>query len=56
MSQSSVLETKDLCLSYGDTQVVNNVSVAFAEKSVTAMIGPSGCGKSTLLENFQSDE
>ncbi|NRA64694.1 MAG: phosphate ABC transporter ATP-binding protein [Pseudobacteriovorax sp.] len=52
MSSEYVLETKDLSLSYGDNQVVNNVSVGFKEKAVTALIGPSGCGKSTLLRTF----
>ncbi|HEX8725317.1 MAG TPA: phosphate ABC transporter ATP-binding protein PstB [Gemmatimonadaceae bacterium] len=35
---------------YFDTQhAVRNVSIAFREREVTAIIGPSGCGKSTLL-------
>jgi phosphate transport system ATP-binding protein len=34
---------------YGTKKAVDNVSMAFAEMSVTAVIGPSGCGKSTLI-------
>lgn len=30
-------------------RVLRNVSLNFADRSVTAVIGPSGCGKSTLL-------
>ena len=34
---------------FGDNTVLNDVSVTFAEGSVTALVGPSGGGKSTLL-------
>lgn len=34
---------------YGDKPVLKDVSAAFADNAVTAIIGPSGCGKSTLL-------
>jgi len=39
----------NLDLFYGDQQALRDVSLAMAEKSVTALIGPSGCGKSTFL-------
>ncbi len=35
--------------SYGDTRVVDDVSVAIPAGGVTAIIGPNGAGKSTLL-------
>ena len=34
---------------FGDNTVLKDVSVDFAEGSVTALVGPSGGGKSTLL-------
>jgi iron complex transport system ATP-binding protein len=34
---------------YGDTPVVDNVSLALPPRGVTALIGPNGAGKSTLL-------
>jgi phosphate transport system ATP-binding protein len=36
-------------LSYGDNQVLHDISMNIEQKRVTAFIGPSGCGKSTLL-------
>lgn len=46
------LEAINVSAYYGDKKILNNVSVSFGEKSVTALIGPSGCGKSTFLRLF----
>jgi phosphate transport system ATP-binding protein len=46
------IETRDLCLWYGDFQALRNVSLRVNAKQVTALIGPSGCGKTTLLRCF----
>jgi phosphate transport system ATP-binding protein len=40
---------KGVNLSYGDNQVLHDISMNIEEKRATALIGPSGCGKSTLL-------
>jgi len=40
---------ENVTISYGDKPAVNNVTMKFKEKSVTALIGPSGCGKTTFL-------
>jgi len=37
---------------FGQTHAVKQVSMAFRENSVTAIIGPSGCGKSTVLRSI----
>ncbi|MEO8202020.1 MAG: phosphate ABC transporter ATP-binding protein PstB [Gemmatimonadota bacterium] len=37
---------------YGKFTAVKNVSLAFANNSVNALIGPSGCGKSTFLRTI----
>ena len=43
------LETEKLSAYFGESKVVVDVSIAFRDREVTAIIGPSGCGKSTLL-------
>jgi phosphate transport system ATP-binding protein len=43
------LETAGLSALFGTSKVVRDVSIAFRDREVTAVIGPSGCGKSTLL-------
>jgi phosphate transport system ATP-binding protein len=42
-------EAKDVCVWYGEKQVLYEVSLDVRPKSITAIIGPSGCGKSTFL-------
>jgi len=45
-------EAKNINFYYGDYLALKNVSIAFEDKTVTALIGPSGCGKSTFLRLF----
>jgi len=40
---------KDLCKSFGETEVLHKVNLEIAEGAATCVIGPSGSGKSTLL-------
>jgi phosphate transport system ATP-binding protein len=44
-----VLECKDVDIYYGAFRAVHEVSLAYGQNEITAMIGPSGCGKSTVL-------
>ena len=50
--QSSVLQTTNLSVYYGEHRAVDQVSLTFPKQSVTALIGPSGCGKSTFLRSI----
>jgi len=46
------LETDRLTAMYGKFTAVREVSLAFHEHTVNALIGPSGCGKSTFLRTL----
>ncbi len=46
------LATEALTAWYGSSSGVRDVTLAFRENTVTALIGPSGCGKSTLLRSL----
>ena len=35
--------------SYGDAQVIKDVSLTIPDGEFCVLVGPSGCGKSTLL-------
>jgi phosphate transport system ATP-binding protein len=42
-------EVRSLNFFFGQTQVLETMTLPIAEKRVTAVIGPSGCGKTTFL-------
>jgi cystine transport system ATP-binding protein len=44
-----MIELSHIVKQFGDNIVLKDVSVTFAEGTVTALVGPSGGGKSTLL-------
>ncbi len=48
----NIIETKDLCLYYGEKQALININMKINKNEVTALIGPSGCGKSTFLRTI----
>ena len=53
MSDNRVLiEVKGLCKSFGDNEVLKNLSTEIRQGEVVAIIGPSGCGKSTFLRSL----
>ncbi|MBW2631626.1 MAG: phosphate ABC transporter ATP-binding protein [Deltaproteobacteria bacterium] len=49
VQNNNIIETKDINFYYGDFKALTDVTMAFEQNKVTALIGPSGCGKSTLL-------
>lgn len=49
MTPAKKINISNLTFAYGETIVLDNISIAFQELTITAIIGPSGRGKSTFL-------
>ena len=49
MTESHILATEGLTLSYGDRMIVQGLDLVIPPGRITAIVGPNGCGKSTLL-------
>lgn len=47
-----MITVNDLCLWYGSSQALKNISIEIPDRAITALIGPSGCGKSTFLKTL----
>ena len=43
------IQFENVCFSYADKQVINDVSFNITQGTTTAIVGPSGSGKSTLV-------
>ena len=48
----SHIKIKQLNVSYGSHQVLNNINLDIPDRQIVAIIGPSGCGKTTLLKSM----
>lgn len=44
-----MIELRDISFSYGNKQVIKNLSFTAQKGELTAIIGPNGCGKTTTL-------
>lgn len=46
---ANIIELKNVCKSFGKTEVLHNIDLSIPEGEVLVIIGPSGSGKSTLI-------
>ncbi|HXQ79368.1 MAG: phosphate ABC transporter ATP-binding protein PstB [Thermoplasmata archaeon] len=47
--ETAKMEVRGLSAFYGETSAIQDISLKFPDRKVTAIIGPSGCGKSTFI-------
>lgn len=50
MPNDSLLQVENLCVQYGEHEVLQNVSLEIPKGAFACLIGPNGAGKSTLLK------
>lgn len=48
----TILETRGLTVTAGTKKILDDVTVHFPSKTLTAVIGPSGCGKTTFVRSL----
>jgi iron complex transport system ATP-binding protein len=48
----SAIETKNLTLTYGESTIIEELSLHIPKGEITVFIGGNGCGKSTLLRSI----
>lgn len=48
----NVLEAHDISVAYGDTPIIEKLSLAIRQGSFVGILGPNGCGKTTLLRTM----
>jgi ABC-2 type transport system ATP-binding protein len=46
---TTVIAAQDVCKSFGDQLVLDNVSLAVPEGTILALLGPNGAGKTTMV-------
>lgn len=51
-SKNLLIEINNLCKSYGEHKVLNNINTKIYEGDVICLVGPSGGGKSTFLRSL----
>ncbi len=44
---------KGICMNFGTSAILNNISFTIKESEFVSIVGPSGCGKTTLLYLIQ---
>lgn len=52
MTDMNALESKNLCLFYGDCPIFQGLNLCVPQGKITVFIGSNGCGKSTLLRSL----
>ncbi|MFW5959884.1 MAG: ABC transporter ATP-binding protein [Chitinivibrionales bacterium] len=52
ISGKPIIEVRNLVAKYGDTTVLDDVSLDVEESEIKVILGTSGCGKTTLLKNI----
>ena len=48
-NKENIIEIKNVCKSFGEKCILNNINISVKQGEFLTLLGPSGCGKTTLL-------
>ena len=48
-NSENIIEIKNVCKSFGEKCILNNINISVNQGEFLTLLGPSGCGKTTLL-------
>lgn len=48
------ISVKNFAISFGDTEILNDITLDVKQGEIVTILGPSGCGKSTILRSIAS--
>ena len=49
LANNEGLRASRVCFSYGDRQIIDNITLELKPGTRTALVGPNGAGKTTML-------
>ena len=49
MENNVLIDLKNICVSFGDEQILKNINLYIRDGEFLTLLGPSGCGKTTTL-------
>ena len=47
-----LIEVQDLCVGYGNKEVLRNVNLSLSKNEIVTIVGPNGSGKTTLFKSI----
>ena len=48
----NLVEVDQLCFAYGESKILNSISLTVKEEQFLTILGPNGSGKTTLLKSI----
>ena len=47
-----LIEVQNLCVGYGNKEVLRNVNLSLSKNEIVTIVGPNGSGKTTLFKSI----
>ena len=47
-----LIEVQNLCVRYGNKEVLRNINLSLSKNEIVTIVGPNGSGKTTLFKSI----